>query len=114
MFFSFLGLRGLAEWQGASRPLLFGKLGHFGNLLHLALASAVLFGGISLVIWSLINAAWWSVPVAFVVGWVLVQLTRVSIYVDAFVTSVFGPVISSIVIIVLQCFTWFPRSAPMS
>lgn len=106
MFFILFGLRGMSGWTRTSRPMIFWKLGRIGDVALAALAIAILLGGLSLIVWGLINAAWWSIPLFFSIAWVAVQLSRASIYTEAFVTSAVGPAIASIGIITLHFFTW--------
>ena len=109
LFIAF-GMRGMAGWTRSNRPLILWRLGRAGDFFHRGLTLTILFGGLSLIVWSAINAAWWSVVGGFVVGWILIQLSRLSIYIEAVITSVLGPVLCSIGIISLHFVTWFRLS----
>jgi hypothetical protein len=104
--FTAFGVRGLSGWTQTNRPIILWKLGRVGNFLHRALFAVIIVGGLSLIVWSVVYAAWWSVVGAFAVAWILVQLSRLSIYAEAIITSVLGPALCSIGIIFLHFVTW--------
>ncbi len=117
VMFITIGLRGLYEWTWryhslTNRPLIFWRLGRAGDFLHQVLQVIILFGGLSLIIWGLISAAWWSMLIAFALTWALIQLSRLSIYLDACLCSVFGPVLCAIGIVSLHFLTWIRMVIP--
>lgn len=117
VMFIMVGLRGMAVWSGpghsiTNRPLIFWRLGKAGDFLHRLLQLILLFGGLSLVIWSLIYAAWWSMLIAFALAWTLIQLSQLSVYVAASLYNVFGPVLCSIGIVALHLLTWLRVAEP--
>jgi hypothetical protein len=111
IFFA-IGMRGLSTWTGSNRPLIFWRLGRTGEFLHRALQTIILFGGLSLVIWSLISIAWWSTLVAFILAWAFIQLSRLSSYMDAFLCSAFVPALCAIAIVTLHFLTWLRMVKP--
>ncbi len=104
---SFFGSIQLAPFGGANSPVAFFNLGRFGAFLLRAMHAIVLFGGLSLIIWALIYAAWWALPAAMVIAWILVQVTEKLFWVRAVVCSALGPALFAIGIVVLHRFTWF-------